>query len=182
MGDAATSGTAGALVATSVQTIVETCWNSNHKPSQVMRKANEILWGAQDGDWRSSLCYLQVHPESGSTQLSIAGDICAYIIGSRGYRMVAGNTPMLAMLPDSTYRNEQLYLEAGDLLMIASADVLGGTKRGGLSQDSLFKAIRDMHDDPANDIVDHLARMLPMLSPDQINTFDRSLMLIRRRF
>jgi hypothetical protein len=182
MGDAATGGTAGALVATSVQTIVETCWNSNHKPSQVIRKANEILWGTQEGDWRSSLCYLQVHPESGSTQLSIAGDICAYIIGSRGYRMIAGNTTMLALAPDSTYRNEQLYLEAGDLLLIASADVLAGTKRGGLAQDTLFKTIRDMHDDPASDIADHLARMLPMLSPDLINTFDRSLMLIRRRF
>lgn len=182
MGDAATVGTCGALVATSVQTIVETCWNSNHKPSQVLRKANDILWGTQDGDWRSSLCYLQIHPESGSTQLSIAGDICAYIIGSRGYRMIAGNTTMLALQPDSTYRNEQLYLEAGDLLMIASADVLAGTKRGGLSQDTLFKTIRDMHDDPASDIADHLARMLPMLNADQVNTFDRSLMLIRRRF
>ncbi len=182
MGDAATSGTAGALVATSVQTVVETCWNSNHKPSQVIRKANDILWAAQDGDWRSSLCYLQVHPESGSTQLSIAGDICAYLIGSRGYRLIAGNTTLLALQPDSSYRNEQLYLEAGDLLMIASADVLAGAQRGGLSQDTLFKTIRDMHDDPASDIADHIARMLPMFSPDQINTFDRSLMFIRRRF
>ena len=182
MGDAATSGPAGALVATSVQTVVETCWNSNHKPSQVIRKANDILWASQDGDWRSSLCYLQVHPESGSTQLSIAGDICAYLIGSRGYRLIAGNTTLLALQPDSSYRNEQLYLEAGDLLMIASADVLAGAQRGGLSQDTLFKTIRDMHDDPANDIADHIARMLPMFSPDQINTFDRSLMFIRRRF
>jgi serine phosphatase RsbU (regulator of sigma subunit) len=165
-----------------VQTIVEACWNSNHKPSQVMRKANEILWGSQGVDWRSSLCYLQIHPESGSTQLAIAGDICAYIIGSRGYRLVAGNTTMLALQPDSSYHNEQLYLEAGDLLMIASADVLGGATRGGLSQDTLFKTIRDMHDDPAGDIADHLARMLPMLNPDQIHNFDRSLMLIRRRF
>ncbi len=182
MGDAATIGTAGALVATSVQTIVETCWNSNHKPSQVMRKANEILWGTQEGDWRSSLCYLQVHPESGSTQLAIAGDICAYVIGCRGYRMIAGNTTMLALQPDSTYRNEQLYLEAGDLLMIASADVLAGAGRGGLSQDTLFKTIREMHDDPASEIADHLARMLPMFSADQVNTFDRSLMFIRKRF
>lgn len=182
MGDAATSGTAGSLVATSVQTIVETCWNSNHKPSQVIRKANDILWGAQDGDWRSSLCYLQIHPESGSAQLSIAGDICAYVIGTRGYRMIAGNTTMLAMQPDATYRNEQLYLEGGDLLLIASADVLTGAARGGFSQDVLFKTIREMHDDPTSEIVDHLARMLPMLSPDQIHDFDRSLMLIRRRF
>jgi phosphoserine phosphatase RsbU/P len=182
MGDAATHGTAAALVATSVQTIVETCWNSNHKPCQVLRKANDILWGAQDGDWRSSLCYLQIHPESGSTQLSLAGDICAYVIGSRGYRMIAGNTTQLAVQPDSSYRNEQLYLEAGDLLMIASADVLAGAKRGGFSQDSLFKTIREMHDDPASDIADHLARMLPVLSTEQVDSFDRSLMLIRRRF
>jgi hypothetical protein len=182
MGDAASSGAAGALVATSLQTVVETCWNANHRPSQVLRKANDVLWGSADGDWRSSLCYLQIHPESGSAQLAIAGNIHAYVISSRGYRVVAGNTTMLAVQPDCEFRNEQLYLEAGELLMVASADVLGGTKRGGLSQDVLFKLIRDMYEDPTGDIVDHIARLLPMQSDTNAELFDRSLMMIRRRF
>ncbi len=182
MGGAATTGAAGALVATSLQTVVETCWNANHRPSQVLRKANDVLWTAADGNWRSSLCYLQIHPESGSAQLAVAGNIHAYVISSRGYRVVAGNTTMLAVQPDCEFRNEQLYLEAGELLMIASANVIGGSKFGGLSQDELFKVVRELYEDSTSDILDHVARMLPMQTSDNAELFDRSLMLIRRRF
>ncbi len=181
MGAAATHGAAGALVATSVQTVIETCWNANHKPSQVLRKANDILWAAEDGDWRTSLCYLQIHPESGSTQLALAGNIQAFLVGSRGYRMLNGTPTALALQPDSRFDNQQLYLEAGELLMLASADVVGGLKRGGFTQDSLLKIAREMQDDSVQDIIDHLARMLPMLDA-QPNDIDRSLMIIRRRF
>jgi phosphoserine phosphatase RsbU/P len=182
MGDAASGGACGALIATSLQTIVEACWNSSHRPSQIIRKANELLWDHQDADWRSSLCYLQIHPESGSTQISLAGDIQAYILSGRGYRLVVGNTTALAVQPDTNYRNEQLYLEAGDLLIVASADALAGAQRGGISQEVLFKVLREMQEDATDEIADQLARMLPTLSTDQVEMFDRSLMLIRRRF
>ncbi len=181
IGAAATHGAAGALVATSLQTVVETCWNANHKPSQVLRKANDILWAAEDGDWRSSLCYLQIHPESGSMQLAMAGNIQGFIVSSRGYRMLNGTPTALALQPDSRFDNQQLYLEAGELVLLASADVAGGLKRGGFSQDQLLKIARDMQEDAVQDIVDHLARMLPMLDANTIDV-DRSLMIIRRRF
>ncbi len=182
MGAAATHGAAGALVATSLQTVVETCWNANHKPSQVLRKANDILWAAQDGDWRSSLCYLQVHPESGSTQIALAGNIQAFIVGSRGFRLLSGTPTALAVQPDSSFDNQQLYLEAGELLLVASADVVGGLKRGGFSQEVLLKIVREMHDDPVNDIADYLARLLPTIDGQPAIESDRSLFLIRRRF
>ena len=80
----------------------------------MLRKAHDVLWTAADGNWRSSLCYLQIHPESGSAQLAVAGNIHAYVISSRGYRVVAGNTTMLAVQPDCEFRNEQLEHEAGE--------------------------------------------------------------------
>ncbi len=181
LGAAVKQGAAGALVATSVQTVVETCWNSNHKPSQILRKANDILWATEDGDWRSSLCYLQIHPESGSTQLSLAGSIQAFIVGARGFRLLGGNTTALAVQPDSQFDNQQLYLEAGELLVVASADVVGGMQRGGFSQDALLKIVRDMQDESVSDIADHLARLLPVLDPASC-VADRSFMLVRRRF
>lgn len=182
LGSAATRGASGALVATSVQTIVETCWNANHKPTQVLRKANDILWDSVDGDWRSALCYLQIHPESGATQLCTAGDIQAFVFGSRGFRMLPSTTTMLGSQPDTRFENEQLYLEGGDLLMIVSADVVKGLTRGGFGQDELLAKVREMQDEPVEEIVDHLRRQLPMVDADCIADFDRSLMLLRRRF
>ncbi len=182
MGAASTHGASGALVATSVQTIVETCWNANHKPSQILRKANDLLWAAEDGNWQSSLCYLQVHPESGSTQLAMTGTIQAFCVGSRGFRMLNGTPTLLAAQPDTRFQNQQLYLEAGELLLLASADVVGGLKRGGFTQDALLEMVRHMQDDAVDDIADHLARMLPMLGADKMTEADRSLMIVRRRF
>ncbi|MCA9158761.1 MAG: SpoIIE family protein phosphatase [Planctomycetales bacterium] len=182
MGAAATHGAAGALVATSIQTVVETCWNANHKPSQVLRKANDLMWAAEDGDWRSSLCYLQIHPESGSTQLSLAGNIQAFTVGSHGFRPLVGTSTPLALQPDTRFDNQQLYMEAGELLLIASADVVGGIQRGGFSQEALLKLVRDMHDETIETIVDHIARLLPLLDGQSNIDADRSLLLVRRRF
>ncbi len=182
LGAAAGAGPAGALVATSVQTVVETCWNAPHKPSQVMRKANDILWDVEEGDWRSALCYLQLHPESGSTTLSLAGDIQAFIVGSRGFRMLQGTPTLLAEQPDTRFHNEQFVLEGGELLVVASAGVLAGTAHGGFSQQALLDLVRQMQDDAVTDISDHLARMLPMGAPEGEMLADRSLMIVRRQF
>lgn len=182
MGTAVARGAGGALVATSVQTVVETCWNARHKPSQVLRRANDILWEADDGDWRSSLCYLQIHPESGSTTLALAGDIQAFVLSQYGHRRLSGTPAHVAAQPDTSFQNQQIYLEAGELLMLASSDVVGGLKRGGFSQEALLDIVRGMQEDPVQDIADHLARMLPLLDPNVRNEIDRSLMIVRRRF
>ncbi|MCR9295773.1 MAG: SpoIIE family protein phosphatase [bacterium] len=185
LGSAATTGACGALVATSIQTVVETCWNSRHRPKQVLRRANDILWDVQDGDWRASLCYLQIHPASGSTQISLGGRLEAFVVSNRGIRTIGGTATYLAEQPDTRFFDEQLYLEGGDLLVIASESVLAGDSRGGLTQQSLLETIRDMREDAVGDIVDHLARMLPMETSSEAQArtpSDRSLLIVRRRF
>ncbi len=182
MGSAANSGAAGALVATSLQTVIETCWNTNHRPVQVMRKANDILWAAEDGDWRAAACYLQIHPASGALQYALAGNIQAFLVNSRGFRPLAGTSTLLAVQPDCHFVNQQLVLEAGELLLVASAEVVSGIERGGFTQDALLKLVREMHDEAVQDIVDHVARLLPLRFTDDPVEADRSLLIIRRRF
>lgn len=182
IGAAATHGAAGALVATSLQTIVETCWNANHRPSQVLRKANDLLWAADDGDWRSALCYLQIHPESGAMQFAKAGNIQAFMVSRRGFRPLPGTSTSLAIQPDTRFDNQQLVLEGGELLLLASADVVSGIKRGGFTQEALLNLVREMQDAPVQDIVDHLARLMPLLADGFPLDIDRSLLIVRRRF
>ncbi len=180
LGAAYCNGAAGALVATSMQTVVETCWNAKHHPSQILRKANDLLWDVEEGDWRSALCYVQVHPESGSMQLALAGDLQAFIVGPRGFRMIQGTPTLLAEQPDTRFINEQHYLEGGELLAVASANVVGGAAGGGFSQDAFLETIRKLQDEAVEDIADYLARKLPV-GPAECER-DRSLMIIRRRF
>ncbi|MCA9193315.1 MAG: SpoIIE family protein phosphatase [Planctomycetales bacterium] len=182
VGDAKACGAAGAIVAANMQAIVETCWNSKHMPHQVLRKVNDLLWDSQDGDWRSSLCYLQIHPESGSTQLAFAGDMSALVVDSRGFRPLSGTATYLSAQPDTVFRNHQLYLEGGELLILATADVLGGIQRGGFTQESLVGMLRSMQDESVTEIVDHLGRMLPMQDSRASEGTDRTLVAIKRRF
>lgn len=182
LGAAAIHGAAGAMVAMSLQTVVETCWNSQHKPSQILRKANDLLWSTEDGDWRSSLCYLQLEPSSGTMQYATAGTVQAFLFGSRGFRMLPCTPTMLASQPDTRFDNQQLTLEGGELLLIVSADVVGAIERGGLTQQALLDTVRRMQDEPVDAIVDNLRRLLPMAKVDEPSDYDRSLMLIRRRF
>lgn len=182
MCSAVSGGAAGSLVATSIQTVVEACWDSRHKPSQILRKANDLLWQVEDGDWRASLSYAKIHPESGSLEYALAGDIQMFLVGPRGARRLTGTSAYLAEQPDTSFHNETVYLEGGELLICASTHVLGGELYGGITQDALLQVAKTMYDEKVEDIVDHLARMLPARSEDNRCGFDRSLVILRRDF
>ncbi|MEC8558316.1 MAG: SpoIIE family protein phosphatase [Planctomycetota bacterium] len=183
LGAAVSHGPSGSLIATSVQTVVETCWNARHKPSQVLRKANDILWDVEDGDWRSSLCYVQIHPESGAAEIALTGDTQAFILTAHGVRRLNGTPTPIAEQPDTRFYNEHVNLEGGELLILASADVLGGLERGGFSQDGLLEVVTEMQEESVEEIADHIARLLPMSGVDkQPLDSDRSLVVLRRRF
>lgn len=182
VGSALTSGAAGSLVATSIQTVIEACWDSRHKPSQILRKANDLLWQIEEGDWRASLSYLTIHPESGSLEYALIGDIQMLLISPRGARRLRGNPSYLAEQPDTSFHNESVMLEGGELLIVASGNTLGGEDTQGITQDTLLEVAQEMLEDKVEDIVDHLARQLPMENREEHQGFDRSLMVLRRVF
>ncbi|MBX3420559.1 MAG: SpoIIE family protein phosphatase [Pirellulaceae bacterium] len=182
LGDAELTGTGGALVATTLQTIVETCWNVQHEPKQVLRKANDLLWATEDGDWRGSLGYLQLDTESGQVRCGLSGTVQTFLVQSQGYRMLTGTPTLLGQQPDTTFISPTVRLQGGEMLVMASHDVLAGLLHGGFTQSSLLELIQRMYDESAEAIVDHLARQLPMHRGCQPSLADRSLVLLRRRF
>lgn len=182
IGESQANGAVGALVATSLQSIVETCWNSTHTSDQVLRRANDLLWEANDADWRSSLAYMLLDPDTGTLDLAMAGRIQAFVFGAHGFRMLGGTCTELAAQPDTKFQRHEIVMEAGELLVFASSSVIGEKAAGGLTQDDLLTDINDLYDEPVSDIADHLARRLPLLSALEKNLQDRSLMILRRQF
>ncbi len=180
--DTAACGAAGAIVAASLQTIVEACWNTRHVPGQVIRKANEIAWGHDDADWRGSLGYAQIDPDSGTVQIASAGNIQSFVIGQRGFRMIATNGPAIATQPDATYKTERIMLEQGETMLMATPDVIGGIARGGFTQDSLLALVHAQAEEPATEIASQIARKLPTIHGDHSPSIDRSLLVIKRKF
>lgn len=182
LGDAELGGTSGALVATTLQTIVETCWNSKHEPKQVLRKANDMLWAAEDGDWRSSLAYLQLNANTGSGLYGLSGSIQAFQVNASGYRPLKGTSTFLGQQPDTTFERNTVRLEGGDMLVFASQSLVSGLLHGGLTQQAMLDTILKMNEEPIDQIVDHLARQLPLNPPLGCEQLDRSLIIVRRKF
>lgn len=182
LGDAELGGVGGSLVATTLQTVIETCWNSKHEPKQVLRKANDLLWAAEDGDWRASLAYWMIDPNTGDAKYALSGAAQAFVIGDQGYRMLSGAPTQLGQQPDTQFATQSLRLSAGELLVLTSQSLMSGLLHGGLTQSMLLDTIRKMSDDPVDQIVDHLARQLPLNLTGNCETLDRSLIILRRRF
>jgi len=182
LGDAEVSGSAGAIVSSTVQSIVEAIWNVRHEPKQLLRKTNDLLWAIPDGDWRCSLGYLQLNPAVGSGWIGIAGSTQAFVVNSKGYRMLHSTQTFLGEQPDTFFKAEPIRLEGGDLLVMASSDLVSGLLHGGFAQATFLNTIREMHEEPVQEIVDHLARMLPMQAVKGQVDPDRSLVILRREF
>jgi serine phosphatase RsbU (regulator of sigma subunit) len=166
----------------SLQTVIETCWDSKHQPHQVMRKANGIHWAAQDGDWRASLGYIQIDPNSGEAIYSLAGSVQAFEVNSRGYRMLPGITTVLGAMPDTLFKSQRLSLNGGELIAFASPGLLAGAARGGVSQNDLLQMLRELQEEPVGSIADYIARQLPLNQERALPLLDRSLLLLRRKF
>jgi serine phosphatase RsbU (regulator of sigma subunit) len=182
VGDAQQTGISGALVATTMQTVVESCWNVQHEPKQVLRKANDLLWSAEEGDWRGSIGYLQLDPSTGLIKYGLAGSVQAYWVGPRGFRLLKSVPTLLGLQPDTRFESADLQLDGGELMVLISADVVSGILHGGFTQESLLQAIHKMYDEPVTEIVEQLSRQLPMATGDAQLDLDRSLVILRRRF
>ncbi|HAC89820.1 MAG TPA: hypothetical protein DCF63_04185 [Planctomycetaceae bacterium] len=182
VGDAQQTGISGALVATTMQTVVESCWNVQHEPKQVLRKVNDLLWSAEDGDWSGSIGYLQLDPSTGLIRYGLAGSVQAYWVGPRGFRLLKSVPTLLGLQPDTRFESAELQLDGGELMVLISADVVSGILHGGFTQESLLQAIHKMYDEPVTEMVEHLSRQLPMATGDAQLDLDRSLVILRRRF
>ncbi|GIW96746.1 MAG: hypothetical protein KatS3mg111_0079 [Pirellulaceae bacterium] len=183
IGDAKQGGALGAMIVSSVQSIIEACCQSVHHPSQIMRRANDVLWQAYEGEAQCSLGYFHLEPTSGTVKLSLAGTIRAFLIGPQGYRPLRSIPTRLASQPDTQFLEERFTLAGGELLLMATASVfdLGGYgKRPG--EPTVLDAIREMYEEPTDRIAEHLARMMPVVNSQPYHYGDRSLVLLRRRF
>lgn len=181
LGAAGCNGAAGAMVVARLQTIVDMHHNSKRSATDILRRANDMVWTLQDADWRSSLGLAFLNPKTGIAEIACAGSIQAYLIGMRGYRPLTVGGPMLGLQPDSYFKSLALQLEPGDMLALLPSALVAGPEAGGLQQDQLLHLLRDRHDEPLSELAAELSQTLP-LSASRQTLADHSLILLRRRF
>ncbi len=195
LGNANLSGPEGAIVATSIQSIVRTLWQSNNNPMSIMRTINDTLWGMRDADWTASMGLIQINPITGYGSICSAGDIQSFVISHRGFRPIGSLGPRVAAQPDTVFNSNRFCLQPGEILLSFTSNVLDQTnsqqvpqqkKKGQravnystLDQNSMLHIVKDMWDERASDIAGYLARTLPSLERDQKDGPDRSMIIIK---
>ena len=195
LGNANQPGPEGAIVATSIQSIVRTLWQGNQNPSSMMRTINDTLWGMQDADWTASIGLIQINPITGYGSICSAGDIQSFVISHRGFRPIGSMGLRVAAQPDTLFSSNRFCLQPGEILLAFTSNILDSTtgralppqkKKGGrtlsystLDQNSLLQIVRDMSDEKASDIAGYVARTLPTSQSDSIVGPDRSMVIIK---
>ena len=196
LGNANQPGPEGAIVATSIQSIVRTLWQGNQNPSSMMRTINDTLWGMQDADWTASMGLIQINPITGYGSICSAGDIQSFVISHRGFRPIGSMGLRVAAQPDTLFNSNRFCLQPGEILLAFTSNILDTAngralptqkkKKGGrtvsfstLDQNSLLQIVRDMSDEKASDIAGYVARTLPTAQSDSIIGPDRSMVIIK---
>jgi len=195
LGNANQPGPEGALIATSIQSIVRTMWQSNNNPVSIMRTINDTLWGMQDADWSASMGLIQINPATGYGSICCAGDIQAFVISHRGFRPIGSLGSRVAAQPDTLFNSNRFCLQPGEILLAFTSDIVDKTngqplpqqrKKGvrslsysTLDQNSMLQIVRAMSDEKATDIAGYLARTLPTFQRDTNEGPDRSLVIVK---
>ena len=195
LGNANQPGPEGALIATSIQSIVRTMWQSNNNPVSIMRTINDTLWGMQDADWTASMGLIQINPATGYGSICCAGDIQSFVISHRGFRPIGSLGLRVAAQPDTLFNSNRFCLQPGEILLAFTSNILDNTngqplpqqkKKGArslsystLDQNSMLQIVRDMSDEKATDIAGYLARTLPTFQRDTNDGPDRSLVIVK---
>jgi len=195
LGNANQPGPEGAIVATSIQSIVRTLWQGNHNPMSIMRTINDTLWGMQDADWTASMGLIQINPITGYGSICSAGDIQSFVISHRGFRPIGSMGPRVSAQPDTLFNSNRFCLQPGEILLAFTSNILDISngqqlppqkKKGGrtlsystLDQNSMLQIVRDMADEKASDIAGYVARNLPTLQRDSMDGPDRTMVIIK---
>ena len=195
LGNANQPGPEGAIVATSIQSIVRTLWQGNHNPMSIMRTINDTLWGMPDADWTASMGLIQINPVTGYGSICSAGDVQSFVISHRGFRPIGSMGPRVAAQPDTLFNSNRFCLQPGEILLAFTSNTLDESngqqlppqkKKGGrtlsystLDQNSMLQIVRDMADEKASDIAGYVARSLPTLQRDSTDGPDRSMVIIK---
>jgi serine phosphatase RsbU (regulator of sigma subunit) len=124
VGDAAGQLTEAGLGAASLHAAIKAHAGYRHSASEMLSRVNDTLYAASPGDQRAGLAYALIDPNRGQVELSLAGGVAAYLIGSSRKPFAEVKCPLLGEAPETNFRAEQASLRPGEALLLFSSGVL----------------------------------------------------------
>lgn len=109
---------------------------------QLLERLNEMLWSAGQGDQFGALGLASINPLTGAAAFAATGGMTALRITKDRAELFSGARDWLGQMPDKQYAQSSLQLVAGDVLLLASAELIDLEDAGAFDPESLAEFIR----------------------------------------
>lgn len=118
--------------------------NSQHSQTlgQLLESLNETQWSSGRGDQFAALGLASINPISGLAHFCATGGVSALRVSNDRADLFTGLQDWLGQVPDRKYTATGFQLLAGDLLLLASAELVAEGDAGAFDPDSLADFLR----------------------------------------
>ena len=180
VGDALSTGVDAALLAAEMHGALRALAQRRLSPAQLVSRVNSTIWTTSVGDQSAALFYAVIDPTSGRLRYASAGDLVALHFRGDDADTFAMPTAPLGTDPDTRYRQTEIRLEAGEILLIASDGVREARDEGGriLGCSGLVDAIGQHRNASADSLVEIVRHRLQQHSPEPAD--DQTILVLRR--
>lgn len=90
-------------------------------PGTLVERINRSLWTGSAGDQWSSLIHARVQPDTGATDIAMAGAVSAFILRDSGLQPITQDEVALGVEPSTAYGSAPQQIEPGEALVLSAS-------------------------------------------------------------
>jgi PAS domain S-box-containing protein len=160
LGDVSGKGVAAAVYGTMTRHMVRAYAVETSSPGEVLSRVNRALCEVMDDPYLFvSAFYAVLDPEEDRLWYANAGHWPALLAREQLVEVIGGNGPALSIVPEASYAEGQLRLEAGDELLVFTDGLVEIEREDPMVQfEAIQKSIQRWRDEPPEQLVERLYR------------------------
>jgi serine phosphatase RsbU (regulator of sigma subunit) len=182
VGDAQGAPLQAGLNAAAVQAALRAHLGYRHSAGQLLTRLNDTLWQGSAGDQFASFGYAIVNPETGETELALAGSVAALLIRAEEREILTADGAPLGTGIEPPLKIVKLSLDRGECLVLISSGVRAATDQAGLriGEAVMGATLRRHLHEPAESLAGWLRRLLDKAGAAH-PADDRTVLVCKRR-
>lgn len=182
VGDVTDKGVPAALVMATTHSILRGDAPRLVSPSEVLKRANDLLFPDIPGHMFVTCLYAVLDPETGRLTYANAGHNLPYVANASGVKELRATGMPLGLMPDMTYEEKETVLEPGDVILLSSDGVVEAhdPTNDMFGFPRLMKLV-EQHADSGKVIDPVLSELDRFTGPDWEQEDDITLVALRRR-
>jgi phosphoserine phosphatase RsbU/P len=182
MADVAGKGLSAALMMSKLQATVRAISNEKDSLSQFAEKVNHIFHRDSLPSLFASMLYIYVTPNHGKLKYVNAGHLPPLLLKGDTIEEMPKGDAAIGIIKNSKFREQQLKLDKGDILIVYSDGVTEAANEMGqfFGKERLINTIKRYNNLPADKLGEAITRQVEFFAGDAPRSDDLSLIILKR--